>query len=265
LALFAPGLCVESYPERAFCFMRTLVDCDMSTYSELDPAEGTLAIRFDEPDPAQDKAAAGFAAHMHKQPFTNFDPNVAGGGPFMRAEFVSHRQLRDLGVYSEGFQVTGINDHAVIPVHSPDGKIVFGCLERTGKGVFRVELLELMREMQPFLERARELAVAASSVIPALAEPGMLCRLGLTPRQAEVHFWMIHGKANPEIATILGLRHQTVKEHVSAVLGKLGVEHRYAAILRGLEVLRQVAYLSDIKESGREAKVRLSSKDVLPQ
>lgn len=229
----------------------------MSTYSELDPAAGTLSIRFDEPDPAQDKAAAGFAAHMHKQPFTNFNPSVAGGGPFMRAEFVSHRQLRDLGVYSEGFQVTGINDHAVIPIESPDGKIVFACMERTGNGVFRLDELEMLREMQPFLKQARELAVAASTVIPAAAEPGMLCRQGLTPREADVHFWMVQGKSNPEIAEILGVRLQTVKEYASSVLAKLGVDNRYSAILLGLESLRRAVLFNQVRESGREARVKL--------
>lgn len=257
LDLFAPGLCVEDYPGRTFRFMRALVDCDLSTYSELDPVAGTLSIRFDEPAPAQDKAAAGFAAHMHKQPFTNFDPNVADGAPFIRAEFVSHRQFRDLGVYSEGFQVTDINDHAIIPVESPDGKIVFACMERTGNGVFRVEEMEMLREMQPFLNQARELAVAASAMIPPTADPGMLCRQGLTPREADVHFWMVQGKSNPEIADILGVRLQTVKEYASSVLAKLGVDNRYSAILRGLELLRKAVFFKEIRESGRETKVKL--------
>ena len=265
LDLFAPGLCVEEYAGRAFGFMRTLVDCDMATYSELDPAAGTLSIRFDEPDPSQDRTVAGFATHMHKQPFTNFDPDVVGGGPFMRAEFASHRQFRDMGVYSEGFQVSGINDHAVIPVHSPDGKIVFASMERTGKGVFCEELLEIMREMQPFLNQARELAVAASTVIPAAADPGMLCRQGLTPREADVHFWMVQGKSNSEIAEILGVRLQTVKEYASSVLAKLGVDNRYSAIIRGLESLRQAVFLERGRESGREVKVRLPERSSQPK
>ena len=182
----------------------------------------------------------------------------------MRAEFVSHRQLRDLGVYTEGFQATGINDHAVIPVASPDCKILFACMERTGNGVFRVEELELLREMQPFLEHARELAIAASAVIPAEAEPGMLCRLGLTPREADVHFWMIHGKTNPEIAEILGVRLQTVKEYASSVLKKLGVDNRHTAVLRGLATLRNAVFFAEAREAGREAKVRLPMRHPKP-
>lgn len=265
LGLFSSGLCVQAYPERAIRFMRALVDCDLSTYSELDPVRKTLSIRFDEPDPLQDQAVAGFAEHMLEQEFTNFDPNVAGGGPFMRAQFVSHRQFRNMGVYTEGLRIAGINDHAVIPVRSPDGRIIFACMERTGNGVFRVEEMENLHQMQPFLEQARALAVAVSTVIPAEAEPGMLMRLGLTPREADVHYWMIQGKTNPEIATILGLRLQTVKEYASSVLAKLGVENRYTAILCGIEAFRAAVYHNRNGEFGREARVRLARRKTQPK
>lgn len=59
--------------------------------------------------------------------------------------------------------------------------------------------------------------------------PGRLLALGLTPREAEVLFWLSEGKSNPEIATILGSARRTVEKHVERILEKLGVEHRSAA------------------------------------
>jgi len=50
----------------------------------------------------------------------------------------------------------------------------------------------------------------------------------LTRRQAEVLHLIIDCKTNPEIAIILGLRVDTVKKHVSALLAKFGVENRHA-------------------------------------
>ncbi|HTH49823.1 MAG TPA: response regulator [Candidatus Limnocylindria bacterium] len=59
--------------------------------------------------------------------------------------------------------------------------------------------------------------------------PGRLLALGLTPREAEVLFWLSEGKSNPEIATILGSARRTVEKHVERILEKLGVEHRAGA------------------------------------
>jgi DNA-binding NarL/FixJ family response regulator len=59
---------------------------------------------------------------------------------------------------------------------------------------------------------------------PALLEP-----LGLTPREAEVLFWVARGKTNDEIATVLGIGLTTVKKHLESIFGKLGVENRTTA------------------------------------
>ncbi len=70
-----------------------------------------------------------------------------------------------------------------------------------------------------------------------LAGPEPLLKLGLTPREAEVLFWLTQGKSSPEIGIILGAALNTVKKHVQNVFQKLGVENRTAAAVRALEVL----------------------------
>jgi DNA-binding NarL/FixJ family response regulator len=51
----------------------------------------------------------------------------------------------------------------------------------------------------------------------------------LTEREEAVLRLMIDGRSNPEIAAELAISKQTVKNHVSSVLGKLGVENRTQA------------------------------------
>lgn len=67
--------------------------------------------------------------------------------------------------------------------------------------------------------------------------PAMLEPLGLTPREAEILFWVAHGKTNAEIGIILEMASNTVKKHVHNLLPKLGLETRIAAALRAMEVL----------------------------
>jgi DNA-binding CsgD family transcriptional regulator len=65
----------------------------------------------------------------------------------------------------------------------------------------------------------------------------MLQSLGLTPREAEILFWVSQGKTNPEICTILEMKLFTVKKHLENIYAKLGVENRTAACAVALEKL----------------------------
>jgi DNA-binding NarL/FixJ family response regulator len=54
----------------------------------------------------------------------------------------------------------------------------------------------------------------------------------LTPRERAVLDGIADGLDNGEIATALGLSEKTVRNHISRIFDKIGVEHRYQAIVR---------------------------------
>ncbi|MFP4281598.1 MAG: response regulator transcription factor [Opitutales bacterium] len=58
----------------------------------------------------------------------------------------------------------------------------------------------------------------------------LLARYGLTRRQTEVLQWLARGKANSEIAFLLGISHRTVEKHLETIYRQLGVENRLAAV-----------------------------------
>jgi DNA-binding response OmpR family regulator/DNA-binding CsgD family transcriptional regulator len=149
-------------------------------------------------------------------------------------------------------------DRALI-VASPEGKIVFAtrlALTLLARSFPKLATGELPAEfhalMEPGESRSGEIAQGLN-VRPltgrqgeplvfelqsqALPQPGALLKLGLTPREAEVLFWMSEGKTNSEIGIILNSARRTVEKHVEHVLEKLGVENRTAAIRRALETL----------------------------
>jgi DNA-binding CsgD family transcriptional regulator len=67
---------------------------------------------------------------------------------------------------------------------------------------------------------------------------GMKAALGspeLTPREAEVLFWISQGKSNHDIGVILGAKTGTICKHVGHILSKLGVENRTSAAVVALE------------------------------
>lgn len=74
--------------------------------------------------------------------------------------------------------------------------------------------------------------------IQATARPSWNAAYGiekLTERELEILRLMTGGLSNSEIASALGVAEGTVKNHVSSILGKLGVRDRIRAVLRAIE------------------------------
>ena len=73
----------------------------------------------------------------------------------------------------------------------------------------------------------RRLLVQRVETVP---EPETLARLmNITAREADVLYWMVLGKTNPEIAGVLEMSPRTVNKHLEHIFTKLGVETRTAA------------------------------------
>jgi len=83
-------------------------------------------------------------------------------------------------------------------------------------------------------ELKRFLAEEPADVPAAPAHNGLA--LGdLTPRERAVLEGIAEGLDNAEIAASLGLSEKTVRNHITRVFDKIGVEHRYEAIVRARE------------------------------
>src|SRR5262249_45703867 len=82
---------------------------------------------------------------------------------------------------------------------------------------------------------------------------GMKAALGspeLTPREAEVLFWISQGKSNHDIGVILGAKTGTICKHVGHILSKLNVENRTSAAVVALERRRTIAETT-VNKSGQ--------------
>jgi DNA-binding response OmpR family regulator/DNA-binding CsgD family transcriptional regulator len=77
--------------------------------------------------------------------------------------------------------------------------------------------------------------VSDESVIEAMA-----LSFKLTPKEAEVLYWVVKGKINRDIGDILGSSPMTVKKHLERVFAKLGVETRTAAAGMAMSRIRQL-------------------------
>ena len=72
------------------------------------------------------------------------------------------------------------------------------------------------------------------SVRRSYSEPGSPFH-PLSDREMEVLIRVVEGKSNKEIASLLGISHQTVKNHITSILRKFGVEDRTQAVVYALK------------------------------
>jgi DNA-binding NarL/FixJ family response regulator len=97
-----------------------------------------------------------------------------------------------------------------------------------------VRVDELLRAIDTRLERRRQ---QKEQFKAEFKSPQPLEALGLTPREAEILFWVAQGKTNCEIGTILQISSATAKKHLENIYAKLGTENRTTATLMALEAL----------------------------
>lgn len=112
-----------------------------------------------------------------------------------------------------------------------DGKYVIG------------EQVMNRRELEQWVEDQMEGARRSYS------EPGSPFH-PLSDREMEVLACVVRGLSNKEIASLLGISHQTVKNHVTAILRKFGVEDRTQAVVYALK--RGWVTLKDAKFGNEE-------------
>ncbi len=91
---------------------------------------------------------------------------------------------------------------------------------------------EVLARIAAHLRTARQLQEAlkaSESIDDETLVVRLIALFRLTPREAEVLFWVIKGKTNRDIGEILGTSPRTVNKHLEHVFEKLGVETRTAA------------------------------------
>lgn len=116
----------------------------------------------------------------------------------------------------------GWTDGLSVPIHGPGGYL--GLVTMAGKR----PLLPPERDRLHLLafhvhERCRLIAGLAMTAAP---------RAGLSVRELECLRWVAAGKTDPEIAALVGLSRETVKDHVDAARRKLGAQTRPQAVAR---------------------------------
>ena len=219
--------------DRLFEGVKLLFD-DTCCAFEIYGRDGTHYIRENVPFP-ESRRAAIVERVAEIVPFEHpaFPRLMKGERASMRmSDLISQQDFRKTHLYNEVFREAEVKHQIIIPIHAPGGvgalTLNRGGRDYTGEHLFLASLLA------PQLATAYESDVLLTKVAPVVEKVkrkdfSALRAMGLTRRECEVLTWVVEGKRDSEIATILDIGVRTVNVHVHSVLIKLGVETRTAA------------------------------------
>lgn len=144
------------------------------------------------------------------------------------SDFVSRASWHRTDLYHVIRPVFRIEDDLGVDLLLDNGTCIHACVVR-GSRSFRPEDRDLLSLLIPHIQALLRIRWPRS--------PGSdpLAGLGLTRREQEVLHWLAECKTNKEIGTILAVSPGTVKNHLSHIYAKLGVENRNAAARTALE------------------------------
>ncbi len=235
--LHVPGLKLESFPVRSFRFWETLIPSEFIAFGSLDLPTQHLDIGFNEAVPGFYEAMEALGELMGKYELFRWDPEVNEGKPFYRSDFYTRREFRKLDIFSEVYQVIGIDDHCAVHIPGREDEICFFGIERNRGPEFSDRERMLIQLGQRHLTQTRSLLIAQEETMFSKVSPEVLAEHPeLSLREAEVLSWVSEGKTNDEIAILLGLKLHTVKEYAKNMFRKIGVENRLAAALWAIRI-----------------------------
>jgi DNA-binding CsgD family transcriptional regulator len=238
--LYGRAVTIDELPQHAFGILAQHIPCENWTYIERHIAtnHSRCVIRHP-PTDLRERFSLFHQIRLGHPYFHDMSP-LHRGNVRTISDVMSWRVYRETQIYRDVVSAAGCKFGVAISPSSLAGECVLNlCLSRTGSRDFTERDKAFFSVLQPHLLQIHEIArlrTIHEGRVPSTEE---LRQLGLTEREAEVLRWVAQGKANADIAIILGRREQTIKNQLHSAFARLGVRTRAAAILRVLQVPRR--------------------------
>jgi len=163
------------------------------------------------------------------------DVNLPGMNGQQITHEVTSEKLRTRVVLMSGYDDAEQSLHAALAgaaAYFPkeiEPRALLDIIRQVSQGKFVYDSRSMTRgELQDWIEEQIEAAPRPYS------EPGSPFH-PLSNREMEVLECVVRGLSNKEIASLLGISHQTVKNHVTSILRKFSVEDRTQAVVYALK------------------------------
>ncbi len=220
--------------------LNRLIPADVCHLHIVDRAQGRILHQAFPANPFTPEEIAYYVAHPQENAFVRYFERTGDRRARRLSDVTDPVRYRRTEFYRRCLQRLGFRHSLVLPITLNRHTIAaFACDRR--RGDFTRRHCALLDEFAPHFQLAWKRHEnpwrMVQSETPSPRQ--QLLTLGLTPREADVLFWMTEGKQNREIATILGRSLETVQEHVANLVRKLGQENRHATTVFALRHLQR--------------------------
>lgn len=212
--------------------MMRLVSCDYANFHVLEIKTSRLLHRITPENPYNEPEVAFYQAHPQAHPLVAYYQRTQDPRAKRISDVLTTREYLASAHYRNCNARLGLRYILGLPIQV-DAGAVGGITYCRRHRDFSTQDCELLEAFAPHLRQAWERHPDPWLFLDASAMPlrhRFQTELGLTLREADVLQWIVDGKLNSEIATILSISRFTVQKHVANILIKTGMENRYALL-----------------------------------
>jgi DNA-binding CsgD family transcriptional regulator len=224
-------------PESLFSAVRGLISDARVSIDQLDLKTGFVTSVSSEDRFFSEEMKRKIVELMPSHPVM---PAVRAGarGAIRVTDCITQRQFRQTPHYIETLRPIDIHYQMVVTLDIP-GKIAGMTVNRDKNFTDKESmLLQLVAPQIALAHRnAQEFTALKRAAAQTIPTPEELRQTGVTVRESEVLHWVIQGKRDCEIATILSASPRTIHNHLRSILRKLNTETRTGAALEAFERL----------------------------
>jgi DNA-binding CsgD family transcriptional regulator len=215
----APDLLSELIPSDYFAIFE----------AEIQPAPALIRFKgvWETSRRVDDDMIQRLAHYFPQHPFTRVGLGPGPPSALMHSDFYTVRELHNQEFFYDCWRPAGMERTLAIASPKANGVTFLSAHRRAQEKDFGERDRQVLELVMPHFDQALRTCRRIAEARPQAN--GHLQDHGLTRRESEVARWLGEGKANAEIAAILGTEPRTVEKHVEHILAKLGVENRTAA------------------------------------
>ena len=219
--------------------MIRLIPADVAVFQILNPATGQILTRMAPADPYTPEEVAYYSANSAQHPFVAYFARTGEHRARRLSDVIDEESWLQTEIYQRCLRRLDLRFNLALPI-AIDTSLVAGLSFSRSGGDFTPHDCELLDAFGPHFRQAWQ---RQENPWKDAGEAERLARrrfekLGLSPRESEVLYWMVEGKQNREIAAILGIRLSTIQQHVASLIDKFHQENRHAATVFAIGLLR---------------------------
>jgi DNA-binding CsgD family transcriptional regulator len=230
-ALIAEGRDPKGFACAGVRALAAHIGSDLTTLSDCDLVTGRRRVLGDQSHRLGPEAIDAFDRYFRGHPLVGFHATHPHAGSHRISDAVPRDRFRRTPLYNEYYRMIGIHYAVAVPLYVDGMRLVSFVLNRAHRDFSDDECAELDFLRAPLSALYRQV-IDTARLRPEFARADESSGAALTPREAEVMQWVTAGKADAQIAAIVGASVRTVQKHLQNAYAKLGVEGRTAAAMR---------------------------------